>query len=85
MQQDRSYWRAQNDKRLIDEAKHYPSVELCIALGERLEDADAHGLTKQLDEAQTELRHAKRTIDSLLGTIDDLEAQIDGLLYPEDD
>ena len=38
MTQDRSYWRDQDDARLIDEAKHYPSAELCIALGERLDD-----------------------------------------------
>jgi len=41
MDQDRTYWRAQDDKRLIDEAKYYPSVELCIALAERLQDAIA--------------------------------------------
>ena len=34
---DRSYYRAEPTANLIDEAKYHPNVELCIALGERLE------------------------------------------------
>ena len=34
---DRTYWRVQDTKRLITEAKD-SGHELCIALGERLED-----------------------------------------------
>jgi hypothetical protein len=85
MEQDRTYWRTQDDKRLIDEAKYYPSVELCIALAERLQDTDAQGLAEQLDDTKDELHHAKRTIDSLLETIETLEAQIDGLIYGDND
>lgn len=65
MQQDRTYWRAQDDKRLIDEAKHYPSVELCIALAERLQDADAQGLAEQLEAAEYEIRYLKAEITAL--------------------
>ena len=39
---DRTYWRAQSNVRLIDEAR-YSGHELCIALGERLEDLQADG------------------------------------------
>ena len=35
---DRSYYRLASDDDLIEEAKYKPNVELCIALGERLED-----------------------------------------------
>lgn len=37
---DRTYWRAQETARLIDDAR-YSGHELCIALGERLEDEQA--------------------------------------------
>lgn len=44
MELDRTYWRGERTARLIDEAKHYPTVELCIAIGERLADlADVEG------------------------------------------
>lgn len=35
---DRSYYRLEDDSRLIEEAKYNPNRELAIALGERLED-----------------------------------------------
>ena len=35
---DRSYYRHEDDKRLIEEAKYNPNRELAIALGERLEE-----------------------------------------------
>ena len=35
---DRSYYRLQTDAELIEEAKYNPNPELCIALGERLEN-----------------------------------------------
>ena len=40
--EDRTYWRAQETSRLIDDAR-YSGHELCIALGERLEDAEEIG------------------------------------------
>jgi hypothetical protein len=35
---DRAYYRLASDDELIEEATHNPNVELCIVLGERLED-----------------------------------------------
>jgi hypothetical protein len=35
---DRSYYRLASDRDLIEEAIYNPNTELCIALGERLED-----------------------------------------------
>ena len=34
---DRSYYRMEQTRDLIEEAKHYPNDELCIVLGERAE------------------------------------------------
>lgn len=85
MEQDRTYWRAQDDKRLIDEAKYYPSVELCIALAKRLQDTNSYGLAGQLETAREDLYCAKRTIENLTETIAVLEAQIDGLIYGDND
>ena len=38
---DRTYYRMASDDELIEEATYNPNVELCIALGERLEDITA--------------------------------------------
>ena len=38
---DRTYYRLASDDELIEDAKHTPNAELCIALGERLEDITA--------------------------------------------
>lgn len=35
---DRCYYRALSTSELIEEAKYNPNIELCIALGERLQD-----------------------------------------------
>jgi hypothetical protein len=35
---DRNYYRLASDEELIEEATYNPNVELCIVLGERLED-----------------------------------------------
>ena len=35
---DRNYYRLATDRDLIEEATYSPNVELCIVLGERLED-----------------------------------------------
>ena len=34
---DRCHYRTLSNAELIEEAKYYPSIELCIALGERVE------------------------------------------------
>lgn len=38
MQKDRDYWRCKSNADLIEAAKYEPSIELCIALAERLEE-----------------------------------------------
>ena len=35
---DRTDYRAMSNQELIEEAKYTPNIELCIALGERLQD-----------------------------------------------
>lgn len=78
MTDDRTYWRAQDDKRLIDEAKHCPSIELCIALGERLDGANADaGLTSYLTE---QLKMSSAANQVMLCEIDALERQIDDMM-----
>lgn len=37
---DRSDYRVMSTKELIEEAKYTPSIELCIALAERLDEAE---------------------------------------------
>lgn len=37
---DRTDYRTFSTKELIEEAKYYPSIELCVVLGERLNDAE---------------------------------------------
>ena len=71
MQNDRSFYRTCEDKRLIEEAK-YSDNELAIVLGERLEDAIfdvEHGhsneiaeLERIIAELRDELEEAEKTI-----------------------
>ena len=39
---DRTYYRAESNETLIEEAKYYPNVELCIVLAERLEAGETN-------------------------------------------
>jgi DNA-binding XRE family transcriptional regulator len=39
MTKDRNHYRLMSSKELVEEAKYSPNVELCIALGERLDRA----------------------------------------------
>lgn len=75
---DRTYWRACDDKRLIEEARD-SGHELCIALGERLEDCTAG----ETDKAETirKLEHrlimAQAALESMraeLGAYEDMLA-----------
>lgn len=43
---DRCDYRAFEDRALVDEARYNPNVELCVALGERLEDCTARDANK---------------------------------------
>jgi len=77
MTHDRTYWRAQDDKRLIDEAKHNPTAELAIALGERLEDfGDIESIC---DELRDELKEAQRKIATLEDDLEALERDFEAL------
>ena len=75
---DRTYWRACDGKRLIEEARD-SGHELCIALGERLEDCAA----VESDKAETirKLEHrlimAQAALESMraeLGAYEDMFA-----------
>lgn len=48
---DRSYYRTEEDRLLIEEAKYYPNSELAVVLGERLDDV--------LLEAESDIYEAK--------------------------
>ena len=47
---DRSYYRTEEDRLLIEEAKYNPNYELAVVLAERLEEVQVE-FDKQLDEA----------------------------------
>lgn len=75
---DRTYWRACDNKRLIEEARD-SGYELCIALGERLEDYTS----EDTDKAETirKLEHrlimAQAALESMraeLGAYEDMFA-----------
>jgi hypothetical protein len=78
MTHDRTYWRDQDDARLIDEAKHYPSVELCIALGERLNET--HETDRWHEELKERYDFQQAAIIVMRAEIKALEDQIDDML-----
>jgi hypothetical protein len=82
MTYDRTYWRSQDDARLIDEAKHYPSAELCIALGERLNET--HETDRWHDELKERCDSQQATIIAMRAEIKALEDQVDDLLGETD-
>jgi len=80
---DRSYYRLEGDKRLIEDAKYNPSRELAIALGERLEDVLAEfdeKVGEQKDRAADAERDASKLeykIEEMDGIIAKLEMALD--------
>ena len=82
MTHDRTYWRDQTDARLIDEAKHYPSAELCIALGERLDDTYEEDRWNEELKERCDLQQA--AIIVMRAEIKALEDQIDDMLGATD-
>lgn len=65
---DRTYWRACDNKRLIEEARD-SGHELAIALGERLEalaDADdqLYDLKRERDELERRVDYLRRELDA---------------------
>lgn len=74
---DRTYWRAQDSIRLIDEARH-SGHELCIAIGERLEDRTAD-FDALLDAAVSRAIDAERDANKLDDQVYELGVKNDEL------
>jgi predicted RNase H-like nuclease (RuvC/YqgF family) len=87
---DRDYWRSEPTKRLVEEARS-KGCELCIALGERLEEADDELETGkseredhdiELDREIGRLHEKIEELELMLGQredrIEELEAQLKG-------
>ena len=79
--EDRNYWRMQPDTRLIEEARD-SKHELCIVLGERLDDVVRdydYDVGEQRERAADFQREANRLADQLdqaLDKIAELEEQL---------
>lgn len=66
---DRTYWRLCDDKRLIEEA-YNSNDELCIVLGDRLECVidivdEAIALREQRDELRRTVERLRRELDEI--------------------
>ena len=72
---DRSYYRLENDTRLIEEAKYNPNRELAIALGERLEDVLA-----EFDEKVDEQKERAADFERDARELDDKIEEMDGII-----
>ena len=75
---DRSYYRNENDTRLIEEAKYNPNRELAIALGERLEDVLAE-MDDKIGEQKERAADFERDANKLDDKIYELRVEIDKL------
>ena len=75
---DRSYYRHEDDKRLIEEAKYNPNRELAIALGARLEDVLAE-LDEKVGEQKERAADFERDANKLDDKVYELRVEIDGL------
>ena len=51
---DRDDYRGYTTKGLLEEAKYYPSIELCIVLAERLEVAEREKMWSRCDTCEKE-------------------------------
>jgi hypothetical protein len=74
---DRSYWRLCDDKRLIEEA-YNSGDELCIVLGDRLECVidivdEAIALREQRDELREQRDELRRQVEILMREIEEYE------------
>ena len=67
---DRTYWRREDDRRLIEAARD-SGHELAIALGERLEALDA--VDDELHEAKAEIAELSRRVGYLRKELDAYE------------
>ena len=75
---DRSYYRNENDTRLIEEAKYNPNRELAIALGERLEDL-VHEMDMKIGDANDRARDFERDANNLDDKVYELQHEIQKL------
>ncbi len=75
---DRTYYRHEGDKRLIEEAKYNPNRELAIALGERLEDVLAE-MDEKIGEQKDRAADFERDANKLDDKVYELRVEIDGL------
>jgi predicted RNase H-like nuclease (RuvC/YqgF family) len=71
---DRDYWRSEPTKRLVEEART-KGCELCIALGERLEEADDKIETAE-SESEDRAIDNDREIGRLHEKIEELELML---------
>lgn len=74
---DRTYWRAEDSKRLIAEARD-SDHELCIALGERLAQSEEYNDTR-VEEAIERARDAEIDANRLDDRVYELGVEIDKL------
>ena len=78
---DRNYWRMQPDTRLIEEARD-SNHELCIVLGERLDDVvrdydyDVGEQRERANDLQREVNRLADQLDQALDKIAELEEQL---------
>ena len=75
---DRSYYRLEEDIRLVEEAKYNPNRELAIALGERLEDVLVE-MDEKIGEQKERARDAEIDANRLEDKILELERKVDML------
>lgn len=89
---DRSYYRTEEDRILIEEAKYHPNAELAFVLGERLDDvlleaetdkeeakereADLQIDLNQLDDKVYVLQQEIATLELMIATRDDIIAEL---------
>jgi len=71
---DRDYWRSEPTKRLVEEACS-KGCELCIALGERLEEAD-HEIAEEADKWENISIENDHEIGGLHEKIEELELML---------
>ena len=75
---DRSYYRTEEDKILIEAATYSPNAELAVALAERLEEVQFEN-AKEIDELQERADDFEREANKLDDKIYELQQKIDVL------
>lgn len=80
---DRCDYRAFDERTLIDEARYNPNVELCIVLGERLEDYQASDTDKAgiIHKLEHRLVMAQAAVESMRAELGAYEEMFSGKAY----